>query len=346
MKHFLVDSVTIHKNNAVLLARPKSPKDKAIFWPGQYMSLSLQRAEGGWTPTRSLSLTNYSNSDGTVEFGFRVIGNFTQELAAAQKGARLKITGPYGEFVVPSNERRVVLIAGGIGITPFVSMYRTWAAKNSSIDATLLYSCRSASDIPYLDQLKKISAAHPNLKVKIFVSDPNNVNSHYIPGRINKNHIIKATNDMAAAYSYYICGPENMMRAMRTACSEAGAYKQNIFTESFSSSNDKINLFGFSPSKIAYGLSAAGIVAIGAIIAVKDITRKVQSNNSTAAAQTQTVEQTTTETTDTTLNNNTVDTSTLNTETTTTPTTNNNYTAPSASTNSSSSYVSPRSNVS
>lgn len=287
MKQFRVDSVTRYANHVVLSLIPVSAADRIEFTPGQYATLSYQHHNGAWSAVRSLSFTNAPEESGRLEFAFRVTGKFTAGLSRLNGGEVLRLQGPFGEFVQDDAASPSILIAGGIGITPFLSMVRA-QVENSSQRIVLLYSCQQASDVPYLTELQELTARFSNVTVYTFLNslpaEKNAMANNFIKGPITKAHLARLVGATAQNYRYYICGPEGMMKAMRRNLMQLGAQSEQILTESFSAgSKPKSKKFGFSPVQLTYASGAAFLFALTGVIGFKDVRNKLAAQQPAAS---------------------------------------------------------------
>jgi predicted ferric reductase len=190
------------------------------FKPGQFAFVKLE-AEGVLGETHPFSMSS-SPSSQTLRFGIKKLGDYTSLLSAVQKGQKIKIDGPYGTF---SNEivnnLRQIWIAGGIGVTPFMSMARS-LNKDQQID--LYYSVKQPKEAVYLNELTTIQKNNANFKVMPFYSDKQ--------GLLSLEYIQQNSTNLDGA-NYMICGPGSMMKAMKAQLKSAGVARHNINTEEF-----------------------------------------------------------------------------------------------------------------
>jgi ferredoxin-NADP reductase len=275
MNKYKVYNVDKRGSYVVLTLKPETSRDQMVFWAGQYATLSIKR-NNHWSPVRCLSFTSISNQAGVLEFAFRVTGDFTRDLASSQTGDDIKVQGPYGDFVLHEDDKSVVLMAGGIGITPFISMLRTTAIDHSDRSVTLLYACRDMSDIPYEEDIRQIVNDNPKIKAYFFLSKLPGENRGYIKGPIDDSHLSSLVGERVNEFDYYICGPEGMMNSMTKVLSGMGVHEDNIWTESFSSSTKKSSkVFGLTPSQVAYTLSFVAFLVLVSGVGFKDIEHKL-----------------------------------------------------------------------
>jgi ferredoxin-NADP reductase len=137
-------------------------------------------------------------------------------------------------FAVPlRNEFPVVLIAGGIGITPFMSFLESLRGSADEPNVTLLYGCRSAADHAFLARIAELSAALPNLKVSTFYTRPGAGDACDVFGRMTAADIPAALIEERARF--YLCGPEAMMDQVTEGLVARGVFRFEIFRERFQS---------------------------------------------------------------------------------------------------------------
>ncbi len=161
---------------------------------------------------------------------------FKRTLRTATLGLQVKIEGPSGSFVLHRNpEKAAVFMAGGIGITPFLSIIRQATHDRAPHQMFLFYSNRRPEDAPFLDVLSEIRTQ--------------NLNFHFIPtmtemsmsqrewtgdtGFINNEMLIGHLPALQGPI-YYLAGPPSMVTAMRRVLTGAGVDEDDIRTEEFS----------------------------------------------------------------------------------------------------------------
>lgn len=155
-----------------------------------------------------------------LQFGIKQLGDYTNALSSVQAGDSVSVEGPYGEFGSKLDKyTHQVWIAGGIGITPFISMAK--ALNNQSVD--LYYSFRSNAQAYFVDELKTIAKAKTNFRLHL-------INSENHP-QFSANSIAKHTLNTGAAI--WICGPPRMMKAIKNDFVSAGVKSNQIITEEF-----------------------------------------------------------------------------------------------------------------
>lgn len=240
------------------------------FIPGQYATVSFpteRRLKG----ERPFSIASSAANTRTLEFGIRTSGNWTSALHYLRPGMPATVSGPFGEFVLDHEyNHSAVMIAGGIGITPFMSMIRTATEMGWKNELTLLYSVRSLREAAYLPELAQLQEQNPGLSVVTVVSDgqvPKNGAS--IAGPITPQLIAQAVGKKVAGRSYFVCGPEGFMNIMMNHLETLGVYRRSIRSERFAVSSKSLIEPGSPMPKIVFagwGLAAAmflGVVVHG-----------------------------------------------------------------------------------
>ncbi len=118
------------------------------FTPGQFGCLTLWGSPFKITGHPFSFSSRAEAADGRVEMTIRNLGDFTSAIHKVPEGQRVYLDGPYGAFTVGNPADMHVLIAGGIGVTPMMSMIRTLADRADQRPVTLLYGSRDWARSP------------------------------------------------------------------------------------------------------------------------------------------------------------------------------------------------------
>jgi ferredoxin-NADP reductase len=273
----------VQKNNKItpstlLLTLERDEAERAVaFQPGQYAAISYEK-HGKASTARCFSIVSSPTDQHTLQFSMRVRGRFTTALSKLEKGDLVEVTGPFGGFVFDTTrDKKAVFLAGGIGITPFMSMLRYLSALNADNEVTLLYSCATQDDVPFGDELAAMQAAHPNLKI-IFVIGKGPAD--HLPGQtatgfITPELLNKVTDKKYDDRRFFICGPPFFIKAMSGVLAKQGAPRSNILTEAFTQSSPKQTSILRSWPANVYALGAIGLVLGGFIVMVSDLLRNL-----------------------------------------------------------------------
>jgi ferredoxin-NADP reductase len=160
---------------------------------------------------------------------------FKRVLKTMPLESEVYIEGPYGSLILHSDSSKpAVFIAGGIGITPFMSMIRYATKENLPHKIFLFYSNRRPEDTAYLEELQQKEKENPNFRLIATMTQTENSKLpwHGETGYISEAMIKKYVEDITRPI-YYLAGPPGMVSAMREILVKMGVIEDNIRTEEF-----------------------------------------------------------------------------------------------------------------
>ncbi len=173
------------------------------------------------------SITSTPN-DRDLRIVFKEVGDYTHAMRSLEKGAWARIEGPYGGFShMNLRNPRQVWIAGGIGITPFLSMARSLTPTH---EVDFYYSMRSIRNAYLLSEFLRIGEDLPNFKVIPYPEDE--------VGFLTADEIEKRSGNLSGR-DIMVCGPPPMIDALRTQLYAKGVPKKQVHFEKF----------GFAPKR-------------------------------------------------------------------------------------------------
>ena len=181
------------------------------FLPGQFAWVKL---DAGPFAVREhpFSFSSSAATPGALDFTIKALGDFTSSVGQLEPGSRAYVDGPYGAFSYTRSEAAgFVFIAGGIGITPILSMLRTLADVDDPRPMTLLYANRSETDVLFDVELDEL-ARRLELRVVRVLEDPPPDwpgDAGVVTAELLDAHLP----DRPQRYSYFLCGPVRMMEA-------------------------------------------------------------------------------------------------------------------------------------
>ena len=208
------------------------------FRPGQSMDLTLLNppetdAEGN---SRAFSIAS-APFDNDLMIATRMRDTaFKRVLRKAPPGLQVKIDGPGGSFVLHrKSEKPAVFLAGGIGITPFLSIIRQAGHDQSPHHMYLFYSNRRPEDAAFLDLLSEATKQNPNFHLIATMTETDKSHREWRgeTGFINKDMLTKHLPSLQGPI-YYLAGPPAMVAAMRRMLIGAGVDQDDMRTEEFS----------------------------------------------------------------------------------------------------------------
>ena len=142
---------------------------------------------------------------------------------------------PAGMFTidVSRQDRPVVLIGGGIGITPLLSMLNAIAAAEAPREAWVLYGVRDDRDYIMRSHLETIARTHANIRLRVFYSRPERAmdGSDIQVGHIDLDALKRLL--PSNAYDFYVCGPAAMMESVTRGLQAWGVPADRVHTEAF-----------------------------------------------------------------------------------------------------------------
>lgn len=200
------------------------------FLPGQWVDLSIE--VDGETHTSGYSITTSPIHTGEIELAIKAstrhpVARWVHE--RARVGDRVRVSQGQGPFVyLPEMSDNVVLIGGGVGVTPLLSIFRHVRDAALPTCVHLVYSVSDSREILFRDELNEAARTHDNLHVSITVTQPD-VDWHGLTGRIDpvKLHALDVPDDTL----YYLCGPKGMVEDMSTLLHDLGVPMNRIIFE-------------------------------------------------------------------------------------------------------------------
>ncbi len=177
--------------------------------PGQHAVLRLQTDQG--PDLRPLSIASPPDAE-VLEFATRIGPSaYKQAFAALEAGDRVKVSRPMGSFRLDPS-RPAVMVSGGIGITPLRSMLAAAAASGHHAPIRLLFSNRSAEEIPFRFELEQLARRHLDLRITwvLSASAVGAPDGDVLAGRIEVGHLQEQLRQLPDAI-FYLTGPAAMV---------------------------------------------------------------------------------------------------------------------------------------
>jgi len=203
------------------------PNKKLNFKAGQFCFLRLNKDK--LYARHPFTISN-SPDEEDLHFTVKLTGKFTKAVSELKKGEEVIVDGPFGIFTLENNKGNLVFLAGGVGITPFMSMIRNQSKSNDKKNIFLLYGSKKENDTIFKSELDRINGKW--LKIIYLFSQEDNPKKIYEKGYINKEIIKKYVEDRENSL-FYICGPESMKRLCEKELKALGINNKNIIIESF-----------------------------------------------------------------------------------------------------------------
>jgi ferredoxin-NADP reductase len=207
------------------------------FEPGQTCDITnpAQAHHDDHGNARTFSIASSPADLPRVLFATRLTGTaFKRSLLEAKPGTEVDIDGPYGSLTLHKNTAKpAVLMAGGIGITPFRSIVKHAAEARLPHRITLFYSNRTAASTAFLKDLERWRGVNPNFRLVATIVEPDGQPWAHETGLMDQAFLERHLGDVADAI-YYVAGPPAFVKGMRTALDALGTDPDVIRTEEFS----------------------------------------------------------------------------------------------------------------
>jgi predicted ferric reductase len=202
------------------------------FRPGQFGWLTVWGSPFKITGHPFSFSSSAAVTDGRIEMSIRKLGDFTSAIQKVPVGRRVYLDGPYGAFTVGNPADMHVLIAGGVGVTPMMSIVRTLADHGDKRPVILLYGSKDWGSITFREDLEALTSRLDLTIVHVLRDPPADWTGErgYITAEMLKRHLSPPYAD----HEYFICGPDMMMDAIEKVLGELGVPQSKYHTERYS----------------------------------------------------------------------------------------------------------------
>ncbi|NOQ46797.1 MAG: hypothetical protein GQ559_09030 [Desulfobulbaceae bacterium] len=231
-KPWLVSGVTKLAADAFSVELTPAEKTKFSYFPGQFAFLSFasQNISAEEHPfTISSSPTRPMN----VSFTVRCCGDWTWDIGRVKAGDSAFVDGPYGRFsYLRDKSCEIIMIAGGIGITPMLSMLRHMADTGEDKRVTMIWSNQTRQHVIYEDELNRLQERLPLFRLLYFFTRESAAGVG--GGRLDQVQLQGSLENCNRQAAVFLCGPPPMIRDMRRCLPKLGFAKRKIHWEKFS----------------------------------------------------------------------------------------------------------------
>jgi len=202
-------------------------REALAFLPGQYVNVSVP----GTDQERSYSFSSGPRAD-TLSFLIRitdqgVMSSYLRD--TAKEGDKLTLTGPMGSFFMREIKRPALLLAGGTGLAPLLSMLEKMSAETTDHPVHLIYGVTTDLDLVEVDVLEDYASRIEGFTFDVVVGDPESaaekkgyVTNHFQPAHLNDGDV-----------DIYLCGPPPMVEGVRKHLAAEGINPVNFYYEKF-----------------------------------------------------------------------------------------------------------------
>lgn len=205
-----------------------------VHLPGQFLTAEV--SVGGKTVKRSYTIASSPTRPEYVELSVKreeqgIVSRALHDSLSV--GDSITVSGPSGVFTFTGEkEDSIVLVSGGVGITPMMSVIRYLTDRAWDGDIYLLHCCRTTDDFCFRDELEYLQRKHPRLNVTATMTRARGSSWVGPTGRLNAGLIRESVPDIAAKL-VHLCGPPPMMEAVKGMLIELGVPTNRVKTEAF-----------------------------------------------------------------------------------------------------------------
>jgi predicted ferric reductase len=205
------------------------PRERPLsFKPGQFLFVNFREPFSEQFPLflrnqfHPFSITS-TPDERTLRITVKAVGDYTRALRALEPGAEAVVEGPYGAFSssdLPNG--RQIWIAGGIGVTPFLSMARSLNGKAPDVD--FYYCVEHVPEAHFLDELRAIEGTRQDFRVTLVPRDTD--------GFLTGERLAREHEDLGSA-DVLVCGPPAMIDSLRPQLAVQGVERERFHAEEF-----------------------------------------------------------------------------------------------------------------
>ena len=205
------------------------PRDRPLeFEPGQFLFVNFREPfSEQFSPFlrnqfHPFSITS-APDERTLRITVKAVGDYTRALRTLEAGAESVVEGPYGSFSsggLPN--QRQIWIAGGIGVTPFLSIARSLNGSGRDID--FYYCVEHAPEAHFLDELRAIEREREDFRVVVVPRDTD--------GFLTAQRVAREHEDLGSA-DVLVCGPPAMIDSLRPQLADNGVARERFHAEEF-----------------------------------------------------------------------------------------------------------------
>ena len=204
------------------------------YLPGQFLTLTVNI--DGKTVKRSYTIASSPARLGSCEITVRreAQGAVSAHLHdSVHEGDLLQVTGPSGKFSFTGEDRdSIVLIGGGVGVTPMMSVLRYLTDRSWQGEVYFVYGSKSDENVIYRDEIEYLRARYPNVRAVLVAEKADSRRWPHETGFVTKDLLSRVIPGIAGRH-VHLCGPPPMMSAVKAALQELGVPAGQIETEVF-----------------------------------------------------------------------------------------------------------------
>jgi ferredoxin-NADP reductase len=202
--------------------------------PGQFLNVAFWI--GGARMNRSYSISSSPTQREYVDLTVRreprgAVSRHIDDLLKV--GDPIEAGGPVGKFTFSGTEAdSIVLISGGVGITPMMSISRYLTERAWAGDIFFIYACRTPADFIFADEIAALQRRNPKLHVVVAMSRPEGTDWKGPRGHLTRELLTQTVPNLTSR-RIHLCGPPSMMDSTKALLTELGVSPDQVKTEAF-----------------------------------------------------------------------------------------------------------------
>jgi NAD(P)H-flavin reductase/ferredoxin len=198
------------------------------FTAGQFVNVEVP----GTGDVRAFSMANAPSAASEIELIVRIFpgGKFSEYLKDAQKGDTVRVFGPVGSLRVRLSYRKILMIAGGSGMAPMLSMLADLTQKGDRRAATLFFGARTRAELYHTERLAALCDLAARAEFVPVVQDPGEA---WDGERGLVTDAVARRMGSLRGYDAYLCGPPPMVEAARELVVRLGVREANVYFDAF-----------------------------------------------------------------------------------------------------------------
>lgn len=211
-------------NNVVELVLENEGKPLR-YQPGQFVYLKHfdRNLASGYGEEHPYTLSS-APEEPRLRLAIKDLGNASRDIQEIAPGVHVRVTGPYGAFFPETSDAPELWIAGGIGITPFLSRARHLAATGEAVDILLIFGVQDEARALYREEWYRLAKEIPGFRFHFHY--------FYINGVLDEAFIREHCPDCAERH-VYVCGPRPLLKVARNVVTSLGVPGSRFHSEEF-----------------------------------------------------------------------------------------------------------------
>lgn len=201
------------------------------FQPGQFAWLTLGRSPFS-IREHPFSFSSSAMHSDRIGITIKELGDFTSKIGEVATGTRAYLDGPYGTFSIDRHPAPgYVFIAGGVGITPIMSILRTMSQRRDQRPLLLFYGNRTWEEATFREELEELRSTL-NLRIVHILNEPPE-GWEGEQGYLTVDTLARHLPEQRLEHEYFVCGPYPMQMAVKGALGKLGLPLERVQSESF-----------------------------------------------------------------------------------------------------------------